>query len=448
MQRRGTLGACGSYLVAAALLVWAVSASAADWPRFLGPDGTGVSPETGLARSWPEGGPPVLWTLDLGDGFGSAAVVGGKVYVLDRIKDRQDVLRCLDLATGKEEWRFAYDAPGEVPYPGSRQAPTVDGDVIFTVGPFGNVHAISRTTHEAIWSHHVVNDFREPGAAKADQPVLPTWAFTQSPALYKDTLILAPLGPKVGVVAYEKATGKLRWKSPPVGPGTFCYASPFLATLAGADQVVVFANKKVDAWVPAIVTSVDAATGKVLWTLETWKPYKLPISNPVKIGEDRLFISGAYGVGCFALKVKKEGETWSTEYAFKDNNNCAAHLHTPALYKGRLYANSFDIHQPTKANGLVCLDLEGNLKWKSAPQATFDAGGFLVADDLIFIMHGKTGELSLVEAAPDAFKPLAKAKILKAEGATVWAPMALSDGKLLVRDLHQMKCLDVRKPGK
>jgi hypothetical protein len=96
----------------------------------------------------------------------------------------------------------------------------------------------------------------------------------------------------------------------------------------------------------------------------------------------------------------------------------------------------------------VCLDLEGNLKWKSAPQATFDAGGFLVADDLIFIMHGKTGELSLVEAAPDAFKPLAKAKILKAEGATVWAPMALSDGKLIVRDLHQMKCLDVRKPGK
>jgi len=448
MQGRGNLGACRSCLVAAALLGWAVSASGADWPRFLGPDGTGVSPETGLARSWPEGGPPVLWTLDLGEGFGSAAVSGGKVYVLDRVRHRQDVLRCLDLATGKEKWNFAYEAPGEVPYPGSRQVPTIDGDAIFTVGPFGNLHAIGRTTHQPLWSRHIVKDFQEPGAAKADQPVLPTWGFTQSPALYKDTIILAPLGPKVGVVAYERATGKLRWKSPPVGPGTFCYASPLLVTLGGVDQVVVFTNKKVDAWVPAILTSVDAATGRVLWTRETWKPYKLPIANPVKIGEDRIFISGGYGLGCFALQVKREGDAWATEYAFKDNNNCFAHLHTPALYKGRLYANSLSTNQPPKPGGLVCLDLEGNLKWKSAPQATFDDGGFLVADDLIFIMHGKTGELWLVEASTDAFKPLAKAKVLKAEGATVWAPMALSDGRLIVRDLHQMKCLDVRQPGK
>jgi outer membrane protein assembly factor BamB len=433
-------------LAAAALLSHCAVAPAADWPQFQGPHGTGVSPETGLARSWPDGGPPVLWTVDLGAGFGSAAVRQGKVYVLDRVGNRQDVLRRLDLATGRQDWTFAYDAPGELPYNGSRQAPTVEADAIFTTGPFGNLYAIDPATHQPIWSRHVVKDFQEPGAPKADQPVLPTWGFTQRPAFYKDTLILAPLGPKVGLVAYEKATGKVRWKSPPLGPGTFCYASPYLVALCGVDQVVVFTNTKVDAWVPAIISSVDAATGKVLWTLQTWKPYKLPISNPVKIGEDRLFIAGAYGVGCFALKVKKDGQAWSAEYAFKDNNNCVAHLHTPVLYKGRLYANSFDIHAPGKAAGLVCLDLEGNLKWKSAPAATFDAGGFLIADDLIFVMHGKTGELTLVEAAADAFKPLAKARVLKADGGTVWAPLALADGRLIVRDLHEMKCLDVRKP--
>jgi len=426
------------------LLLGATLALAADWPQFMGPGGRGISPERGLARSWPEGGPPVLWTIDLGDGFAGAAVREGKVYVLDRVGTRQDVLRCLDLATGKDEWIFAYDAPGELQHNGSRQVPTVEAEVIFTVGPFGNVNAIDPKTRQPIWSHHVVNDFREPGAAKADQPVLPTWGLTQSPAMYKDTLILAPLGPKAGVVAYEKATGKMRWKSPPLGPGTFCYASPYLTTLSGVDQVVVFTNKKVDAWVPAIISSVDAATGRLLWRLETWKPYKLPVSNPVKIGEGRLFIAGSYGVGCFALNVKKDGEAWSVDYAFKDNNNCVAHLHTPILYKGLLYANSFDIHAG-KGNGLVCLDLEGGLKWKSGPAALFDAGGFLIADDLIFVMHGKTGELALAEAQPEAFKPLARAKVLKAEGGTVWAPMALSDGRLIVRDLHQMKCLDVRK---
>jgi len=429
-----------------AVAIWSLSAFGADWPRFLGPDGTGISPEANLARSWPEAGPPVLWTLDLGEGFGAAAVRDGKVYILDRVRNRQDVLRCLDLATGKEQWTFAYDAPGELPYNGSRQVPTVEADVIFTAGPFGHVHAIDRATHKPIWSRHVVDDFHEPGAPPADQPALPTWGFTRNPVLYKDTIILAPIAPKVGVVAYEKTTGKVRWKSPPVGQGGFAYASPYLTTLCGVDQVVVQANKKAGESAPAIISSVDAATGKLLWDLQTWRPYKLPISNPVNIGEDRLLFSGAYGIGCFVLKVKKDGESWSTQYLFKDNNNCTAHLHTPALHKGRLYAQSFDIHRgPSGANGLVCLDLDGKLLWKSAPQATFDAGGFLIADDLIFVMDGKTGELSLVEARPDGFNRLAKAKVLKADGKTVWAPMALSDGKLIVRDLQQMKCLYVGK---
>jgi len=416
-----------------------------DWPQFQGPDASGISPETGLARSWPEAGPRVLWETDVGPGFGSAAVRDGKVYILDRANDAQDILRCLDLGTGKEEWRFAYDAPGGLEHNGSRQVPAVDEKFVYTVGPFGHMHCIDRTTHRPAWSHNLVNDFRQP-PDPADPARPPMWGVSQCPVLYKDTVIVAPQTARVGVAAYDRASGKVRWTSPPVGPNYFCYVTPTLVTLSGTDQVIVMANKQPEKWLPAILSSVDAATGKLLWQLETAKPYKLPVSCPVAIGGDRLFVSGAYGLGCFGLKVSREGGKWAADYAFKNNNNCVAHLHNPLLYKGCLYAQSFDIHQPKGQNGLVCLDLEGNLRWKTGPDLVFNAGHVLIADGLLFILHGKTGELFLAEASPDGYKQLARAKVLGGEGGEVWAPMALSDGKLILRDQRRMKCLDIRNP--
>jgi outer membrane protein assembly factor BamB len=435
-------------VVAAALAFPPLGARAADWPRFQGPGASGISPETGLARTWAEGGPKVVWTIDVGPGFGGAAVRDGKVYLLDRVEDRRDDLRCLDLATGREEWLFIYDAPGTLPQKGSRQVPLVEEKYVYTVGPFGDLYCIDRATHQPAWSHHILRDFAAPAPGGDPMWVKPSewWGVTQCPVSWKDTILVAPQTPKAGVVAYEKATGKVRWASPPVGPNWFSYVTPTLVRLCGTDQVLVFANKKPGEFSPAILSSLDAGSGQVLWSLETWKPYKLPISCPVQVGEDRLFISGAYGIGCFGLKVVKDGPKWSAAYTFKDNNSCVAHLHTPIFYKGFLYAQSFDIHGKKGQDGLVCLDPDGNPKWRSGPDQGFDAGHLLIADGLIFVLHGKTGELSLVEASPDGYKPLARAKVLSAEGGPVWAPMALADGKLIVRDQRQMKCLDVRKP--
>jgi len=427
------------------VLTFGVRIYAADWPQFQGPDASGISPETGLARSWPEAGPRLIWAVDVGPGFAGAAVRDGKVYVLDRANDAQDILRCLDLASGKEEWRLAYDAPGGMEHNGSRQVPAVDEKLVYTVGPFGHLYAVDRKTGRPAWSHNIVTDFRRsPDPADPAKP--PMWGVSQCPVLYKDTLIVAPQTASVGVVAYERATGRVKWVSPPVGPNGFCYVTPTLVTLCGVDQIIVMANKVPDKWLPATLSSVDAAAGKLLWQLETWKPYKLPVSCPVKIGDDRLFVSGAYGLGCFALKAAREEEKWTVEYVFKDNKNCVAHLHSPLLYKGRLYAQSFDIHQPKGQNGLVCMDLDGNLRWKTGPDLDFNAGPILIADGLIYILHGKTGELFMAETSPDGYRQLARAKVLKGDGGEVWAPMALSDGKLILRDQHQMKCLDVRNP--
>lgn len=452
MRHLGRHGVAGlQALVSASVLVgptvaWWSDGLAADWPRYLGPDRTGVSPETGLARSWPEGGPRVVWTADVGPGFGGPAVSAGKVYLLDRSGDRQDVLRCLDLQTGAERWRLAYDAPGELPYPGSRQVPAVEGGRVYTVGPFGHILAVDLETHKAVWSAHVIDDFAPAAGDPKDRAKVPTWGVAQCPLIYGDVVIVAPLTAKVGVAALGKADGKVRWTSPAVGPNDFSYVTPTLVNLCGVDQVVVLANTQPGKWAPAVVASVDAASGRLLWRIETWKPYKLPISSPVAAGPDTLLVSGAYGVGCFGLKVRRDGDRWTVDYAFKDNPAATAHLHAPILYQGRLYVQSFDIHQPRAANGLVCMDVNGRVLWKSAPDAVFDAGGLLAADGLIYVIHGKTGEVCMVDARADAFRLLGRAKVLDERAGPIWAPPALSDGKLLVRDQRQLKCLEVGSP--
>ncbi len=102
-----------------AVIVMMMTGSAlADWLQYLGPNRNATSPEKGLLRSWPQAGPKLLWTVPLGPGYGGAAVSDGKVYVLDRIRSKQDVLRCLDLATGEEQWTYVYDAQGRASHPG------------------------------------------------------------------------------------------------------------------------------------------------------------------------------------------------------------------------------------------------------------------------------------------------------------------------------------------
>ena len=109
-----------------AIVMMTACSTLADWPQYLGPNRNATSPEKGLMRSWPEAGPEVLWTVSLGPGYGGAAVSDGKIYVLDRISGKQDVLRCLDFDTGKEQWSYMYEATGRVSHPGSRSTPAIE----------------------------------------------------------------------------------------------------------------------------------------------------------------------------------------------------------------------------------------------------------------------------------------------------------------------------------
>lgn len=408
------------------ILCACLSASGADWPQFLGADRDGVSKETGLARTWPEGGPKVLWTVSVGIGWGGAAVVDGKVYLLDRIEGKQDVVRCLDLASGSELWRYAYDAPGETHWAGSRSTPAVDKDYVFSIGEHGDLYCVSQQTHQPLWSKNIKKDFGGP---------IPQWDSAQSPLLYKDTVIISPLSKSVGVMALDKKTGEVKWKSPAAGKMAYC--SPTLATIDGVDQIVA---ESLDGF-----AGVEVGTGKVLWTYNDYVVGTAPCPSPEFLGERAggglFFATGGYNSGSAFFKVSREGDKFVAKTVVK-KGDIGSHVHNGLLWKDHIYINSDNFNA-----GLACLDLEGNVKWKTGKSLSLDKGDVLVADGLIFAMEGPSratataGTLHLVEASPDGYKPLAKAKVLN--GKTIWGPMSLSNGKLLLRDATQLKCLDV-----
>ena len=408
-----TVARCG-VVAAVSLTAWA-----ADWPQFLGPQRDATSTETGLARSWPAAGPKLLWSTPLGVGFAGPSVSAGQVFILDRPDNTKDVLRCYGLADGKELWSFAYEAPGTFSIPGSRTTPTLTDKAAYIVGPLGHFHCVDRATHAATWKKHLLDDF----GGK-----LPNWGVSQSPLLYQGLVIVAPQSPTVGLAAFKSDTGEPVWTSKELGPLSYC--SPTLARLGEVDQVVLVSAK-------GTVSGIAAADGRVLWQYTGWS-CNIPIASPVLIGDGRVFISGEYGAGSVMLRITAAAGVFSAQELFK-TQECMSQIHQALLYQGHLYANS----NGNKArDGFVCLDLDGKVKWRTGNEPNFERGSVLLADGMIFTVNGQNGTLAIFEASPAQFKLLASAPVL--QGKQAWAPLALVDGQLLVRDQKELKCFDVR----
>jgi outer membrane protein assembly factor BamB len=417
---------------------------AADWPQFLGPNRDNVSGETGLVKAFPADGPKVLWTVDVGPGFGGPAIEGGMVYILDRDGEKGDILRCLDLATGpkgEKNWSYAYDSPSphKLQYPGSRSTPLVDKDYVYTIGVMGDMNCVSKATHKPVWTKQLIGGF----GGK-----LPQWAVAQSPVAYKDTIIAAPITEQAGVVAFSRDKGEIVWKTPAIG--AMQYPSPYVTAIDGVDQVIMIsATGKTNNI--ASITGIDAVKGDILWTYDKWVN-ELPIASPLNVGDGRIFICGAYNFGSVMLAARKTGGKWIADPVFTQPKFGSLNAN-PVLYKGNLYANG--AWRVGAKAGFQCMDLKGNFKWQTTAleptpkrEVNFRLGNILLAGDVIFALNGDTGELAMIEPSPDGYKELARAKVLDARDKTVWAPMAISDGKLIVRDQHQMKCLDVKAGDK
>ena len=434
--------------IAGCCCLFTTSAWAEDWPQYLGPARNSTSPEKGLLRSWPENGPEVLWTVTVGIGYGGPVIKDGKVYLLDRDDKVGDNLRCLDISNGKELWNFAYDAPGRVMFPGSRSVPIVDGNHVYSCGPYGDLYCIDINTHKPVWNKNVWRDF---GGGR-----IPIWAITQCPLIYGDLLIIASQAPEAGVVAYSKLTGNIAWKTPNLGNET--YVSPAVVKVDGKDHVVIVTSSTNRIGHPELadalgnVVGIEPLTGKVLWKYDKWQCH-ISVPSAVDAGDNKVLVVGGYELGAVMIKVEKKAdgsygatELFTTE-EFGDQTK------PPILHNGYFYAQ---YGTNSRHDGLACMSMDGKIMWKTGRSPDFNKGSMILADGLILATDGRK-TLYLIEPDPSGFKALAQAEVLgeggtssddplasKVGGTTQnWGPLALADGKLLIRDQSQLKCVKV-----
>jgi len=426
-------------------------AFAEDWPQYYGPKRDGTSTEKGLLRTWPREGPKVLWTAPVRIGYGGPAASGGKVYLLDRDDKVGDNLRCFDLSNGKELWNFSYAAPGRFDHPGSRSTPTVDGDNVYTCGPLGDLYCVNTSTHKPAWHKNIWKDFG------GDQ--LPKWAITQNPLVYRNLLIVASQAPQAGVVAYDKLTGELKWKSAALSgnvgflnrqigwllglSGNVGYVSPSIVKVGGDDHLVMItaAMGVGRSASGGSVNGIDPLSGKLLWTYSNWQ-CMIPVPHAVDAGGGRVLITGGYRAGSAMIKVEKKADgSYGVTELFK-TADFGSHTQPPILYRDHFYAN-YTINE--RSDGLVCMSMDGKVRWKTGEDPAFVRGGSILADGLLLSTDGNT-MLYLIEPDPSGFKPLASAELL--EQGENWAPLALVDGKLLIRDQKNLKCLQVAQQSR
>jgi outer membrane protein assembly factor BamB len=389
------------------------------WPRFRGARFDGIAtPGEPLARQWPAAGPAVLWSIEMGEGHAGAAVRDGRVYVLDYDRAASaDVLRCLSLADGRDIWQFAYPVGVKRNHGMSRTVPAVTDKYVVALGPKCDVSCLDSMTGKPYWLIDMVRQF---GAT------VPLWYAGQCPLIDNEQAILAPGGEAL-LVALDCRSGQVVWKSPNPHGWVMTHSSIMPMEFAGR-RMYVYCGK-------GGVTGVSADDGSILWETSDWKISIATVPSPVILPEGQIFLSGGYNSGAMLLQLEEHGGKFSVKTLQKVGPAVfGSTQQTPIYFQGYLYG----VREKDKQ--LVCMKPDGRIVWSSGSQHRFGIGPYLIADGLIFVMNDN-GLLTLAEATPKGYRQLAQWQML--DGNDSWGPMALAGGRLILRDLTRMMCLDV-----
>ncbi len=401
------------------------------WPHFRGPDYSNISKDkVALADSWPDGGPPVLWKLDLSEGHSGAAIWKGKAYLMDFDIEREgDALRCFSMEDGKEIWRRWYKSPTKVHHGISRTVPAVTDKYIVTIGPKCHVMCVDTDTGDFRWGIGMVEDYGT---------LMPEWYTAQCPVIDNDVAVVAPCGKDVLMMGINCETGDVVWRAPNPDGWNMSHSSIIPMTLLGKKQYVYCSVNGVVG-----VGGEGDDLGKILWKTAAWA-HGVTSPSPVKVDDDRVFLTVGYGGGSMMLKLKEEGGQIVPEPLFEvDKKTFSCEQQTPILYNDHLFSIL-----PKDGGGMrnqfVCMNTDGKIVWSSGKSERFGFGPFLMADGKFFILNDN-GEFSMIRASTTGYEKLGFCKPLT--GRDAWAPMSIVDGKMILRDSETVICLDLRAKG-
>lgn len=396
---------------------------AGTWPGFRGPQRDGIShADVELTRGWPESGPSVLWSLDMGEGYAGAAVEDGRAYVLDYDEVEQaDTLRCLSLDDGKEIWRNGYPLELTPNHGLSRTTPALVGGRVLTIGPRCHVACWDAETGKCHW---LIDLELEYGTE------VPRWYTGQCPLVDNNRLILAPCGDTL-MMAVDIETGERIWKTPNPRRWNMTHAS-IMPMQCGDQRTYVYCAS-------GGVVGVAADDGTLLWESTQWVEQFALAPSPLILPDNRIFLSSGYDnkLGSLLLQVQPAaGEFQVESLRSLEPREFNSEQQTPIFYDGHIWG-------VRKRGGgiLVCMDAEGQEIWDSG-RDRFGHGPYMIADGVILVLGGK-GRLMMVEANTSEYKPLASCQVFE-DGYDAWGPMALVGGRLILRDMTRMKCLDLR----
>lgn len=392
------------------------TAVAAEWPQFHGPNRDNRSPETGLLQSWPEGGPPLVWTATgLGYGFASVAVANGLIYTTGNLGDAT-VITALDLE-GKVRWRAPNGPADKHDHPGTRSTPVVDGDRLYHENSGGDLVCLKAATGKEVWSLNILKTFD--GRS-------PTWGLAESPLVDGNKVICTPGGKNAGVVALDKHTGKTIWvcRGTTEKPG---YASPVAIEFGGVRQVVTMMQHS--------IVGIDADSGRLLWHVPHTAFADETVSTPL-FADGRIVVSTLPpgGTQCVALRIDggriRVHKVWQSKAL-------ANHHGGLVIVDGYVYGADY-------RGNWKCLDLRRGRVLYSIKGV--GKGSLTCADGKLYLVGEQEGLVGLMKASPDDHRLISRFRLPRQGRGPFWAHPVVCAGRLYLRHGDCLYCYNVKAP--
>ena len=381
---------------------------------------TGVSAEKNLIKSWPSGGPTLIWSnLDLAKGYSSPSF-GNKTIYITGTEGTDDILYALTM-DGKIIWKLAMGRAWTGSSPESRATPTVEGNRVYTCSGFGDLACFDATIGKMIWSYK---------ASELNKGTYGSWGIAESLLIDGNKIYFSPGGPETMTLALNKTTGTILWKSVSLNdkPG---YVSPILINYAGRKMIVNFSLGH--------VFGVDASNGEILWKVSHAQSSDhddlIKCTTPL-YKEGMVYVTGGYNTGGMMVRIADDGKSAKVEWtdATLDNHHGGVVLVNGFIY-GSNWLNNGD-------GNWCCID------WKSGKKMWEEhwngKGSIISADDMLYIYEERKGNVGLLKVNPGKFDLVSSFTVTQGNAGPFWAHPVIHNGILYLRHTNALLAYDIK----